>query len=48
MFGGGFPFEESAGMGGGGFPGGRRGPKKDIDNTTYYKLVGVEKDATFD
>lgn len=47
MFGGGFPFEEFAGMGGG-FPGGRRGPKKDIDNTTYYKLVGVEKDATFD
>ena len=33
---------------GGGFPGGRRGPKKEVDNTSYYKLVGVEKDATFD
>ena len=49
MFGGGFPFEEFAGMGGGGFPGGaRRGPKKEVDNSTYYNLIGVEKNATFD
>jgi DnaJ family protein A protein 2 len=39
--GGGFPF-------GGGFPGGEmpgRGPRKEVDNSKYYELLGVEKDA---
>merc|ERR1719163_2279304 len=32
---------------GGGFPGGgRRGPKKDVDTTKFYKLLEVEKNAT--
>ena len=50
--GGGFPFDDFMGGGGGmpgGFPGGgqrqKRGP---IDNKKYYELVGVDKDATFD
>merc|ERR1712166_181859 len=39
------------GMGGGmpgGMPGGHShgGPQKPVDNTTYYKLLGVEKNAT--
>ena len=45
---GGFP-----GMGGDGFPGGfpggmggRGGPKKPVDTEGYYKLLGVEKNAT--
>ena len=44
MFGGGFPFEEFAGMHGGH----GRGPKKEVDNKRYYNLLGVEKNATFD
>ena len=47
MFGG-FPF-------GGGFPGGMpdmggppRGPKKPMNNSRYYELLGVEKSATAD
>ena len=44
MFGGGFPFEEFAGMHGGG-PG---RPKKNVENSKYYELLGVEKTATFD
>ena len=51
--GGGFPF---GGMGmddddmPGGFPGmgGRRGPPKEVDNSKYYELLGVEKTATYD
>lgn len=47
--GGGFPFggfeddEDS-------FPGprGGGGPKKDVDTTKLYEILGVEKDATFD
>ena len=44
-------------FGGGGFPfggdpfeemGGRRGPPKEIDNTKLYKVLGVEKTATYD
>ena len=46
MFGG-FPFEEFAGMHGG-MPGGRGGPKKEVDNKKYYELLGVDKDATMD
>ena len=44
----GFPFGDFEGMGGGmpGGMGGRREPKE-IDNTTYYKNLGVEKDADF-
>ena len=45
MFGGGFPFEEFAGMHGG-MPGGRGGPKKEVDNSKYYDLIGVPKSAT--
>ena len=46
--GGGFPFgdfEEMGGMPGG--MGGRRGPPKEVDNTKFYKLLGVEKDADY-
>ena len=34
----------------GGFPGmgGRRGPPKEVDNSKYYELLGVEKTATYD
>jgi len=41
MFGGGFPFEEFASMGGG-MPGGprQRGP---VENSKYYELLGVGK-----
>lgn len=47
MFGGGFPFEEFAGMHGGGMPGGGRGgPPKEVDNSKYYDLIGVGKQAT--
>lgn len=48
--GGGFPFDDFMGGGmPGGFPGGGGRPKREpVDNETYYKLVGVEKDATFD
>ena len=46
MFGGGFPFEEFAGMHGG-MPGGMRGgPQKEVDNSKYYDLLGVDKKAT--
>ena len=27
---------------------GRRGPPREVDNSTYYKLLGVEKTATYD
>ena len=52
MFGGGINLEDllggHPGMGGG-MPGGMRGPpreRKPVDNTSYYKRLGVEKDAT--
>merc|ERR1712159_105532 len=49
MFGGGINIEDflggHPGMGGG-HPGMRRGPPKEVDNTTYYKRLGVEKDAS--
>ena len=43
--GGGFPFEEFES---GGFPGGgmRGGPKKEVENSKLYEILGVEKDAT--
>lgn len=28
--------------------GGPRGPPKEVDNTRFYKILGVEKNATFD
>ncbi|CAG9463702.1 unnamed protein product [Pedinophyceae sp. YPF-701] len=44
MFGG-IPFEDFFG-GGGGMPGGAgRGPPKDVDNSRFYELLGVAKDA---
>ena len=48
MFGGGFPFEEFAGMHGGmpGGMGGRGGPPKEVDNSKYYDILGVDKKAT--
>ena len=46
MFGGGFPFEDFAGMHGG--MGGRRGPPKEVDNKKYYEALGVAKNATMD
>jgi len=44
--GGGFPF---GGMGGG-FEemGGRRGPPREVDNSKFYDLLGVDKKATMD
>lgn len=44
--GGGFPF---GGMGGG-FEemGGRRGPPKEVNNTKYYELLGVDKNVSMD
>ena len=42
---GGFPFGDFEEMGGG-MPG-RGGPPKEIDNTKFYKTLGVEKTATF-
>jgi len=45
--GGGFPFGDPfEGMGGG--MGGRRGPPREVDNSKYYELLGVEKTATYD
>ena len=41
---GGFPFGDFEEMGG--MPG-RGGPPKEIDNTKFYKVLGVEKDADF-
>ena len=35
----------SEGMGG---MGGRRGPPKEVDNSKYYELLGVEKNASYD
>ena len=43
--GGGFPF---GGMGGMGGMGGGRGPPKEVDNEGFYKILGVQKDATSD
>lgn len=40
---GGFPFGDFEEMGG--MPG--RGPPKEVDNTKFYKILGVEKDADF-
>lgn len=45
MFGGGFPFEEFAGMHGGPRGG---GPKKEVDNKKFYDMLGVDKNATYD
>jgi len=45
MFFGGNPFEHMGG-GGGGMPGGGRGRREEVDNTSYYKALGVEKDAS--
>merc|ERR1711934_504716 len=42
--GGGFPFGDFEEMGG---MGGRGGPPKEVDNTGFYKRLGVEKDADF-
>ena len=46
--GGGFPFEEfeQAGFGGRMPRGG--GPKKEVENSKLYEILGVEKDATID
>jgi DnaJ homolog subfamily A member 2 len=48
MFFGGNPFEHMhGGGGGGGMPGGRRGgPREEVDTTSYYEALGVEKTAT--
>ena len=48
--GGGFPFggmDDDGPFGGMGGMGGPRGPPKEVDNTTYYKRLGIEKDADF-
>jgi len=44
MFGGGFPFSGFPGMGGD--DEGMRRPKKDVDTSKYYDLLGVSKDAS--
>ena len=36
------------GFGGGGFPGQRRGPPKEVDNKKLYETLGVTKEATMD
>ena len=41
--GGGFPFGDFPGMGGG-----PRGPPKEVDNSKFYDILGVKKDATPD
>ena len=48
FFQGGFPFEDF--MGGGGHHHHRGGAREDkpIDNEKFYKIIGVEKDATAD
>ena len=48
MFFGGFPFGDMPGGGfpGGGFPGGQGRPSGPVDNEKFYKLLGVEKDAS--
>ena len=47
FFGGGFPgFGGGDPFGGGGMPGGRGGEGKEVDTETYYKLLGVEKNAS--
>ena len=43
--GGGFPFGDFEGMPGG--MGGMGGPPKEIDNTKFYKILGVDKNAEF-
>ena len=50
--GGGFPFgdmdeDDFPGMGGG-MPGGRRGPPKEVDNSKLYEVLGIEKTATME
>ena len=42
---GGFPFGDFEEMGG--MPG-RGGPPKEVNNTEFYKIIGVEKNATYD
>lgn len=45
--GGGFPFEEFEQAGFGHRMGGG-GPKKEVENSKLYEILGVEKDATMD
>ena len=47
MFGGGFPFGDFEGMGGG-FPGHPGRPREKPNTTKYYELLGVDKNATMD
>ena len=44
--GGGFPFGDFEEMGGG--RGGRGGPKKDVNTTKYYEILGVAKTSSED
>jgi|TARA_B110000305_G_C19197414_1_gene519515 DnaJ family protein A protein 2 len=46
--GGGFPFEEFEGAQFGGRMPGQGGPKKEVENSKLYEVLGVEKDATMD
>ena len=46
--GGGFPFGDFEEMGGMPGMGGMQRERKPVDNETYYKLLGVEKTATYD
>lgn len=46
MFFGGSPFENFAGMHGGDAGVGRRGPPPDVDTDEFYKILGLEKDAS--
>ena len=46
--GGGFPFEEFEQAGFGGRMPGGGGPKKEVENSKLYEILGVEKDATMD
>lgn len=42
---GGFPFGDFEEMGG---MGGPRGPPKEVDNSKFYEVLGVDKKASYD
>jgi hypothetical protein len=47
-FGGGFGDDDEGGFPGMGGMGGRGGPPKEVDNSKFYELLGVDKQATLD
>ena len=47
-FGGGFGDDDEGGDPFAGMRGGRRGPPKEVENSKYYEILGVDKKATMD